>query len=86
VTALCARREAISNYIVNLVRRRGQHAAVWVGAGREQARATVGIRGRLAALDDAISAAETLKELDARFRAPHVVRPEFEMEAWAARK
>jgi MoxR-like ATPase len=75
--------DAVSSYIVNLVRQTRQHAAVWVGAGP---RATLGL----------LSAARALAALEERdFVLPEdvktlaipvlehriVLRPDFEMEA-----
>lgn len=74
--------EAISSYIVDLVRQTRQHAAVWVGAGPRATLALVSASRALAALDERdFVLPEDVKTLAAPVLEHRIVlRPDFEME------
>ena len=74
--------EAVSSYIVNLVRQTRQHAAIWVGAGPRATLALLSASRALAALEQR----DFVLPEDVKTLAPSVLehrmllRPEFEME------
>src|SRR5258708_22114952 len=74
--------EAVSSYIVNLVRQTRQHAAVWVGAGPRATLALLSASRALAALEERdFVLPEDVKTLAAPVLEHRVLlRPEFEME------
>ena len=74
--------EAVSNYIVNLVRQTRQHPAVWVGAGPRATLALVSASRALAALEERdFVLPEDVKTLAGPVLEHRIVlRPEFEME------
>jgi MoxR-like ATPase len=74
--------EAISNYIVNLVRQTRQHAAVWVGAGPRATLALLSASRALAGIDERdFVLPEDVKTLAVPVLEHRMLlRPEFEME------
>lgn len=74
--------EAVSNYIVNLVRQTRQHPAVWVGAGPRATIALLSASKALAALEERdFVLPEDVKTLAGPVLEHRIVlRPEFEME------
>ena len=74
--------EAMSNYIVSLVRQTRQHAAVWVGAGPRATLALLSASRALAAFDERdFVLPEDVKTLAAPVLEHRMLlRPEFEME------
>ena len=74
--------EAVSNYIVNLVRQMRQHAAVWVGAGPRATLALLSASRALAALEERdFVLPEDVKTLAGPVLEHRMLlRPEFEME------
>jgi MoxR-like ATPase len=74
--------EAVSGYIVNLVRQTRQHAAVWVGAGPRATLALISASRALAALEERdFVLPEDVKTLAAPVLEHRILlRPEFEME------
>lgn len=80
--------EAVSTYIVNLVRQTRQHAAVWVGAGPRATIALLLASRALAALEDRdFVLPEDVKTLAVPVLEHRIVlRPEFEMEGIAIRE
>jgi MoxR-like ATPase len=74
--------EAISNYIVNLVRQTRQHPAIWVGAGPRATLALLSASRALAGLEDRdFVLPEDVKTLAAPVLEHRMLlRPEFEME------
>lgn len=80
--------EAISGYIVNLVRQTRQHAAVWIGAGPRGTLALLSASRALAALEDRdFVLPEDVKTLAAPVLEHRMLlRPEFEMEGVEVRE
>ncbi len=74
--------EAVSSYIVNLVRQTRQHAAVWVGAGPRATLALLSASRALAALEERdFVLPEDVKAMAAPVLEHRILlRPEFEME------
>jgi MoxR-like ATPase len=74
--------EAVSSYIVNLVRQTRQHAAVWVGAGPRATLALLSVSRALAALEERdFVLPEDVKTLAVPVLEHRILlRPEFEME------
>ena len=74
--------EAVSSYIVNLVRQTRQHAAIWVGAGPRATLALLSASRALAALEQRdFVLPEDVKTLAASVLEHRMLlRPEFEME------
>jgi MoxR-like ATPase len=74
--------EAVSSYVVNLVRQSRQHAAVWVGAGPRATLALLSASRALAALEERdFVLPEDVKALAAPVLEHRILlRPEFEME------
>jgi MoxR-like ATPase len=79
--------EAVSSYIVNLVRQTRQHAAVWVGAGPRATLALLSASRALAALEERdFVLPEDVKTLAAPVLEHRILlRPDFEMEGVAIR-
>jgi MoxR-like ATPase len=82
VTARIRVSEAVSNYIVTLVRQTRQHPAVWVGAGPRATLALLSACRALAALEERdFVLPEDVKALAAPVLEHRMLlRPEFEME------
>src|SRR5882724_10446485 len=80
--------EAVSSYIVNLVRQTRQHAAVWVGAGPRATLALLSASRALAGLEERdFVLPEDVKTLAAPVLEHRILlRPEFEMEGVAIRE
>jgi MoxR-like ATPase len=80
--------EAISNYIVALVRQTRQHAAVWVGAGPRATLALLSASRALAALEERdFVLPEDVKALASPVLEHRMLlRPEFEMEGVQVRE
>jgi MoxR-like ATPase len=75
--------DAVSSYVVNLVRQTRQHPAVWVGAGPRATLALVSAARALAALEERdFVLPEDVKTLAVPVLEHRIVlRPDFEMEA-----